>query len=122
MASGDLDLPLEDMPAGRFLQWGCAAAIYLAILAFALAGVADRQLGAFQREPRIVTVALPPNPDPTVARGEIRGALDLLRGQPGVAYASLIDEQEIGSLGSISMATKLTHRAPRPASSFCCPG
>lgn len=98
MASGELDLPLEDMPAGRFLQWSCAALIYLAVIAFALAGIADGQLDAFKREPRIVTVALPPNPDAAIAQGEIRKVLDLLRGQPGVAYANLIDEQEIGSL------------------------
>ena len=98
MADGFLDLPLEDTPAGRFLQWGCAAIIYLAILAFALAGVADRQLDVFEREPRIVTVALPPSQDRARARDEMREVLELLRGQPGVAYASLIDEQEIGSL------------------------
>ncbi len=98
MASGELDLPLEDMPAGRFLQWSSAALVYLAVIAFALAGIADAQLDAFKREPRIVTVALPPNPDAAIAKGEIRKVLDLLRGQPGVAYASLIDEQEIGSL------------------------
>jgi cell division transport system permease protein len=98
MAGSDLDLPLEAMPTGRFLKWGCATLIYLGVLALALAAVADARLDAFNRKPWIVTVALPPNEDPSAGRVEVDTVLDLLRTLPGVAYASLIADDEIGSL------------------------
>jgi cell division transport system permease protein len=86
------------MPTGRFLKWGCAALIYLGVLTLALAAVADARLDAFNRKPWIVTVALPPNQDPSAGRLEVDKVLDLLRTQPGVAYASLIADDEIDSL------------------------
>jgi cell division transport system permease protein len=98
MASADLDLPLDETPAGRFLLWITAGLVYLAVLAFGIASVADVQLDSLKRQPRIVTVALPPNPDPAAARLELIDVLELLRTRPGVAYASLIDDAEIGSL------------------------
>lgn len=94
----DLDLPLDRTPAGRFLLWLTAGLVYLAVLAFGIAALADVQLDGFKRQPRIVTVALPPNPDPLAARHELANVLDLLRARPGVAYASLIDDAEIDSL------------------------
>jgi cell division transport system permease protein len=68
------------------------------VLAFGVAAVADGQLQAFERQPRIITIALPPNPEPAAARAEVVQVLELLRTRPGVAYASLIDDDEIGSL------------------------
>ena len=68
-------------------------------------------------------MALPPNPDPAIARDEIREVLDLLRGQPGVAYASLIDEQEIGSLVQPWLdleAAELERLVVRRALRSCC--
>jgi cell division transport system permease protein len=98
MGGPALDLPLDDAPAGRFLLWITAGLVYLAVLGFGIAAVADRQLGDLQRQPRIVTVALPPNPDPAAARMELLDVLELLRTRPGVAYASVIDDAEIDSL------------------------
>ena len=98
VASTDLDLPLDATPTSRMLLWLTAGLVYLAVLAFGIAAVADAQLDDFKRQPRIVTVALPPNPEPAAARAEVVQVLDLLRARPGVAYASLIDDAEIDSL------------------------
>ena len=98
MATADLDLPLAQTPTSRVLLWLTAGLVYLAVLAFGIAAVADGQLDEFKRQPRIVTVALPPNPDPVAARTEVVEVLELLRTRPGVAYASLIDDDEIDSL------------------------
>ncbi len=98
MAGADLDLPLDGTPTGRFLQWLTAGLVYLAVLAFGIAGLADAQLDSIKQQPRIVTVALPPNPDPAASRLELIDTLELLRSRPGVAYANVIDDDEIGSL------------------------
>lgn len=98
MRTADLDLPIEATALGRFLLWLTAGLVFFAVLAFAVAALADAQLTAFLREPRIVTVALPPNPEPTAARREVSDVLAHLRVLPGVAHASLIDEAEFGEL------------------------
>jgi cell division transport system permease protein len=98
MAGAELDLPLDQAPSARFLLLMTAGLVYLAILAFGIAAVADSKLDSLARLPRIVTVALPPNPDPAAARRELLDVLELVQTRPGVAYASLIDDDEIGSL------------------------
>lgn len=98
MAAADLDLPLATTPTSRVLLWLAAGLVYLAVLAFGVAAVADGQLSDFKRQPRIVTIALPPNPEPAAARAEVVEVLEVLRTRPGVAYASLIDDDEIDSL------------------------
>lgn len=98
MAGAELDLPLAETPTSRVLLWLTAGLVYLAVLAFGVAAVADGQLQDFERQPRIVTIALPPNPEPAAARAEVVEVLELLRRRPGVAYASLIDDDEIDSL------------------------
>lgn len=98
MRGPELDLPLHGSPTSRFLLWSMAALIYLAVLAFGIAAIADVQLAGFHRQPRVVTVALPPNPDRAAARQEVQDVLALVRARPGVAYASVIDAAEIDSL------------------------
>ncbi|MEZ5864781.1 MAG: ABC transporter permease [Geminicoccaceae bacterium] len=98
MRDPDLDLPLETTALGRFLLWLTAGLVFLCVLAFAVAAIADAQVTALRHEPRIVTVALPPNPEPTAARGEVDDVLEHVRALPGVAYASLIDETAFGEL------------------------
>lgn len=94
----DLDLPLDGTPMSRFLFWTTAGLVFLALVACIVAALADVQLNAFARQPRIVTVALPPNPDAGAGRLEVQAVLSHLRQIPGVAYASLIDDAEIDSL------------------------
>jgi cell division transport system permease protein len=108
VAGAELDLPLAATPTSRMLLWLTAGLVYLALLAFGVAAVADGQLDAFKRQPRIVTVALPPNPEPAAARAEVMEVLDLLRARPGVAYASLIDDAEIDSLVQPWLGTDAT--------------
>jgi hypothetical protein len=68
IATPELDLPLADAPAGRFLTWTMAALTGLAVLAFALAAAADVALERSAFEPRLVTVALPAATDDAAAR------------------------------------------------------
>ncbi len=98
MRNPDLDLPLETTAFGRFLLWLTAGLVFLCVLAFAVAAIADAQLTALRQEPRIVTVALPPNPEPAAARREVDDVLAHVRALSGVAYASLIDEAAFGAL------------------------
>lgn len=98
MRNPDLDLPLETTAFGRFLLWLTAGLVLLCVLAFAVAAIADAQLAALRQEPRIVTLALPPNPEPRAARREVDDVLAHVQALPGVAYASLIDEAAFGAL------------------------
>jgi len=94
----ELDLPLEGTPISRFIFWLTAGLVYLAVITFTIAALADVQLRAFARQPHIVTVALPPNPDAAAGRVEVQAILTHVRELPGVAYASLVDEAEIDGL------------------------
>ena len=55
----ELDLPLADTPASRFLAWIAGGLVFLAVLALALASAAGGTARRLAAEPRIVTVALP---------------------------------------------------------------
>ena len=71
----ELDLPLAETPASRFLAWIAGALVFLAVLALALASAAGGTVRRLALEPRIVTVALPapaparipPTPRPPVS-------------------------------------------------------
>jgi cell division protein FtsX len=95
---GDAKLPLPATPANRFLTWISGALVYLAILAFALAAVADARLAASAREPRMLSISLPPPAAPFTGRAETERVLAELRAQPGVAAAQPLSLEELGEL------------------------
>lgn len=97
-AAGDRDLPLPATPASRFLTWITGALVYLAILAFALAAVSDGRLASSAREPRMLSVSLPPPADSAAGTAETRRVLELLRALPGVAAAQPLSAEEMGEL------------------------
>jgi hypothetical protein len=57
------DLPLDQTALTRFLPWTVAALVYLAVLALAVAAVADGALRLYSLRARLVTVTLPAVPD-----------------------------------------------------------
>jgi len=97
MLPSDLDLPLETTPASRFLLWITAALIFLAVLAFAMAVVADARLRDLERQPHIVTLALPPDPSGTAAAPP-QAMLEALEDLPGAVHAELVPEAELDGL------------------------
>jgi cell division transport system permease protein len=96
--AGDGELPLPATPANQFLTWISGALVYLAILAFALAAVADARLASSAREPRMLSVSLPPPVDPLADRAQTEHVLEALRAQPGVAAAHPLSLEELGEL------------------------
>ena len=106
MSVRQLDLPLEHTPAGRFLPWIVAGLIYLAVLALAVAAVADGAVRLLELRPRVLTVALPPPPsspeaafeDPSRGGSEVEAALALLRRTAGVIGAEPVPAAELRQL------------------------
>lgn len=96
MSMRRFDLPLETVAASRFLPWIIAALIYLAVVALAVAAVAERAYELYNMRARLVTVTLP-----SVDGGgeqQIEAALDILRQTRGVTSASRVPEDELARL------------------------
>lgn len=98
MAVAELDLPLEDTPASRFLAWLIGGLTYLAVLACAVAVLAQGALERAAERPRLVTVALPALDDRAAAEAELAAVRSLLESRPGVAYTSLVSKEELDQL------------------------
>ena len=94
----ELDLPLADTPASRFLAWIAGGLVFLAVLALALASAAGGTARRLALEPRIVTVALPASAGaigPDTATAEITAALEQL---DGVAFVRVVPPEEVSRL------------------------
>lgn len=91
------DLPLETVAATRFLPWIIAALIYLAVIALAVAAVAERAHALYKLRSTLVTVTLP-----SIAGGDdeqkTETALGILRQTHGVTSASPVPEDELARL------------------------
>ena len=98
MAAPQLDLPLADTPASRFLAWTMAGLVYLAVMALAVAAIANGTLLRIAREPRVLTVALPATADRPTGEALTQRVVTLLRGMDGVAYTDLVSQDEMGKL------------------------
>ena len=77
-----LDLPLDQTAVGRFLPWTSPALVYLAVLALAVAAVADGALRLYHLRAQLVTVTLPSVEDPAQSAREIAAALDVAAADP----------------------------------------
>jgi cell division transport system permease protein len=93
-----LDLPLEQTAVGRFLPWTVAGLVYLAVLALAVAAVADGALRLYHLRAQLVTVTLPSVEDPGQSAREIAGALDILQQTRGVTSARPVAPEELKEL------------------------
>lgn len=98
VASPDLDLPLADTPASRFLTWIMGGLTGLAVLALAVAAGADAAVRDLALRPSLATVALPASADPRAGEAETARAVELLRRYPGVAYAAPVAQDEVDRL------------------------
>jgi cell division transport system permease protein len=89
------DLPLDQTAVGRFLPWTVAGLVYLAVLALAVAAVADGALRIYNLRAKLVTVTLPAVEDLGQSDAQIRAALDILRQTPGVTSATPLSPEEL---------------------------
>lgn len=94
----ELDLPLAEAPASRFLVWASAGLVYLAVLAFAVAALSDGRVSADADTVRTVGITLPAAEDPAAAAAETGHLLAALRALPGVAFAEPVPESEVATL------------------------
>ncbi|HEX6012740.1 MAG TPA: hypothetical protein VFY87_13255 [Geminicoccaceae bacterium] len=98
MLNLELDLPLADTPASRFLAWIAGGLVFLAVVAFALAAAANGTAARLALEPRVVTVALPASWSRTIPDAETARVLTALGKLDGVAFARPVEPQELGKL------------------------
>ncbi len=106
------DLPLDQTAVGRFLPWTIAGLIYLAVLALAMAAVADGALRIYNLRAKLVTVTLPSVEDAARGAEQIKAALDILQQTRGVTSATPVPPDELEKLiepwlGSVKEATDL---------------
>lgn len=93
-----LDLPLDQIAAGRFLPWIIAALVYVAVLALAVAAVADHALRLYHLRAQLVTVTLPPAEDAAQSSREIAAVLEMLQQTRGVTSAQSVPSAELEAL------------------------
>lgn len=98
MSVAELDLPLEDTPASRFLAWLIGGLTYLAVLACAVAVLAQAAVERAAERPRLVTVALPAPDEPAQGERELAAVRALLEEWPGVAWTALVSKEELDQL------------------------
>ena len=92
------DLPLDATAPTRVLPWTIAALVYLAVLALAVAAVADGALRLYSLRARLVSVSLPAAADAARGAQEVATALGVLQQAPGVTSATLVPAQELEQL------------------------
>jgi len=92
------DLPLRQSAASRFLPWTIGGLLYLAVVALAVAGIADKTLRGDGMRIRMVTVTLPAFEDAGVGKQEIAQAMSILRKVPGVTSAVPVPVAEVAAL------------------------
>ena len=93
-----LDLPLDQTAVGRFLPWTIAVLVYVAVLALAVAAVADHALRLYHLRAQLVTVTLPPTEDAGQSDREIGAALEMLQQTRGVTSAQMVPPEEVEAL------------------------
>ena len=94
----ELDLPLAETPASRFLAWIAGGLVFLAVLALALPSAAGGTVRRLALEPQIVTVALPGSAgvdSPDVPTAGVMADLERLA---GVAYVRVVPPDEVGRM------------------------
>ncbi|HSA82890.1 MAG TPA: FtsX-like permease family protein [Geminicoccaceae bacterium] len=98
MTARRFDLPLAEAALTRFMPWTIAALVYLAVLALAVAAVADGALRLYGPRARLATVTLPAVPDAGQSAQEIAAALGVLQKTRGVTSVTLVPTEELEQL------------------------
>lgn len=92
------DLPLRQSTAGRFLPWTIGCLLYVAVVALAVAGVANEALRLYGMRTKLVTVTLPSVEDARRGEREMAEAIEMLRGTRGVISAVAVPAEELEAL------------------------
>ena len=92
------DLPLRQNAASRFLPWTIGGSLYLAVVALAVAAIADEALRLYGMRAQLVTVSLPSVQDASRGERNVAQALDILRRTPGVTSVVSVPAEELAAL------------------------
>jgi cell division transport system permease protein len=92
------DLPLRHNAASRFLPWAIGGLLYLAVVALAVAAIADEALRLYDLRRELVTVTLPSVQDGRGGEQKVAQAVDLLRSTRGVTSAVPVPPEELEAL------------------------
>jgi cell division transport system permease protein len=98
MSLGRFDLPLRHGAASRFLPWTIGTLLYVAVVALAVAGVADEALRLYGLRTKLITVTLPSIEDVGRGEREMSEAIELLRRTRGVITAVPVPPEELEAL------------------------
>jgi cell division transport system permease protein len=89
------DLPLRQTGASLLLPWTIGGLLYVAVVALAVAGVADETLRLYGMRTELVTVTLPSIEDVSRGKREMAEAIEMLRETPGVVSAIPVPPEEL---------------------------
>jgi cell division transport system permease protein len=92
------DLPLRQSAASRFLPWMIGGLLYLAMVALAVAAIADEALRLYGMRAQLVTVSLPSVHDASRGDQKVAQAVDILRRTPGVTSVVPVPREELAAL------------------------
>jgi cell division transport system permease protein len=92
------DLPLRQSAVSRFLPWTIGGLLYLAVLALAVAAIADEALRLYGLRAELVTVSLPSVQDARRGERDVARAVDILRRTPGVTSVVPVPPEELEAL------------------------
>jgi cell division transport system permease protein len=92
------DLPLRQSAASRFLPWTIGGLLYLAVVALAVAAIADEALRLYGLRAELVTVSLPSVNDAGRGEQNVAQAVDILRRTPGVRSVVPVPPDEVAAL------------------------
>jgi cell division transport system permease protein len=92
------DLPLRHGAASRFLPSIIGGLLYLAVVALAVAAIADEALHRYDLRRELVTVTLPSVEDGRAGEQQVAQAIDLLRRTSGVTSAVAVPPEELKAL------------------------
>jgi cell division transport system permease protein len=92
------DLPLDQTAASRFLPWALAGLVYVAVVALAVAAVADGALRLYNIRAKLVTVTLPAIEDQLESDRQAEEVLALLHATRGVISAAPVPAAELAKL------------------------
>jgi cell division transport system permease protein len=98
IALGRFDLPLRESALSRFLPWTIGALLYVAVVALAVAGVADEALRLYGMRTKLVTVTLPSIEDHPRGERQMAAAIEMLSATRGVLSAVPVPPDELKAL------------------------
>ena len=93
-----LDLPLDQTAVSRFLPWIMAGLLYLAVVALAVAAIADGALQLFVERDKVVTVSLPTAGLAADGDRDVANIVEVLNQSKEVVSATVVGDEELKEL------------------------